>query len=202
VRFGNAGQVLERRNLGGVLYAAQRSLRPGARAGRVHWVATPLQRGARASFPSEGDAFTDLPSVPRALSGIRARVRRIGRESVSRVPATRYHLLTDLASFLRPSADHIQNPLAYRRVKAVLDVWIDARGRPLRVDETFTGPSSSGRTIMTTVVRFTDYEHAVSVLAPARSVIGSRRAIAPPNPLSAGPGSPLARRLFFRAPAR
>jgi hypothetical protein len=202
VRFGSADQVLERRNVGGVLYAAERSLRQGARSGRVHWVATPLRRSARASFPSEGDAFTDPHSVFRALSGIRAPVRRIGRESVNGAPATRYHLLTDLASFLRHSAGHIQNPLAYRHVKAALDVWIDARGRPLRVEEIFTGPSSAGRTTMTTVVRFTDYEHAVSVLAPARSVVRSRRAIAPPNPLSAGPGSPLARRLFFRAPGR
>jgi hypothetical protein len=129
-------------------------------------------------------------------------VKPIGHESLNGVPATRYHLLTDLASFLRPSAGHIQNPLTYRHVKAALDVWIDARGRPLRVAETFTGPSSSGRTTMTTVVRFTDYEHPVSVLAPARSVVGSNRAIAPPNPLGAGPGSLLARRLFFRPPGR
>jgi hypothetical protein len=202
VRFGSAAQVLERRNVGGVLYAAERRLHPGPRPEDIRWVATRLQRGARGSFASEGDAFTDPPSVFRALSGIRAPVRRIGHERLNGAPTTRYQLLTNLASFLRPSAGHIQNPLVYRRVRAALDVWIDARGRPLRVHETFIGPSSSGVTTMTTVVRFTDYERPVSVLAPARSVVGSRRAIAPPNPLTAAPGSPLARRLFFQPPGR
>jgi hypothetical protein len=153
VRFGSAAQVLERRDVGGVLYAAERRLHPGPRPEDIRWVATRLQRGARGSFPSEGDAFTDPPSVFRALSGIRAPVRRIGHERLNGVPTTRHQLLTNLASFLRPSAGHIQNPLDYRRVRAAVDVWIDARGRPLRVDETFAGPSSSGPTTMSTVAR-------------------------------------------------
>jgi hypothetical protein len=197
VRFGNGGQILERRSAGGVLYAAEHRLDSGHPPRRIDWVATPLPHGA---FPSESDAFTDPPSVFRALSGIRAPVRRIGHESLNGVSATRYHLLSDLAAFLGPSAGHIQNPLAYRRVRASLDVWIDARGRPLAVDETFTGPSASGPTSMTTVVRFTGYERPVSVLAPAHAIVRSTNA-GQPNPLSPGPGSLLARRLFFRPAA-
>jgi hypothetical protein len=118
------------------------------------------------------------------------------------VPTTRYHLLTNLASFLRPSAGHIQNPLVHRRVQATLDVWIDARGRPLRVEETFSGRSSSGHTTMTTVLRFEGYGRAVVVQAPANSVLTSNKAAAPPNPLAAGPGSLLAHRLFFQPAGR
>jgi hypothetical protein len=202
VRFGSAGEVLERRSVGGVLYAAGLRRHPSPRPGGVQWVATPLQRGARGSFPSEGDAFTDPPSVFRALSGIRAPVRRVSRESLNGVPSTRYHLLTNLASFLRPSAGHVQNPLVYRRVQAALDVWIDARGRPLQVEETFSGPSSSGHTTMTTVVRFAGYGRTVAVQAPTNSVLTSKNSTAPPNPLAAGPGSLLAHRLFFQPAGR
>jgi len=200
LRFGNAGQVVERRGVDGMLYTAERPLRAGARPGRVHWAATPLRHGARGAFASESDAFTDPPSVFRALAGIRAPVRRIGQENIDGVPTTRYHLLTNLATFLSPAAVFVQNPLAYRRVQAALDVWIDAHGRPLRVDETFTGPSSSGRATMRTVVRFSGYGRSVSVLAPAGSVVRSTKRAAPRNPLAAGSGSLLAHRLFFEPP--
>jgi hypothetical protein len=195
VRFGNAGEVLERRSAGGVLYGAEHLLRRGARPERIRWVAAPLERGA---FSSEGDAFTDPHSVFRALSGIRAPVRRSARERLNGVPVTRYHVMTDLDSFLRPSEGHVENPLVYRRVRASLDVWIDARGRPLQVEETFTGGSSSGPTTMNTVVRFTGYGRPVSVPAPAGFVLRSSKGIAPANPLAAGPESVLARRLFFQ----
>jgi hypothetical protein len=194
VRFGNVGQVLERRGVGGVFYAAERRPRAGPRPEHVRWIATPLQRGA---LSSESDAFTDPTSVFRALTAVRAPVRQVARQSLSGTPTTRYHLRTSLASFLEPSAGHIQNPLVYRRVQASLDVWIDMQGRPLRVDESFAGPSASGPTTMTTVVRFTGYGRPVSVPAPARSLVGPASATAPENPLVTAPGSLLARRLFF-----
>jgi hypothetical protein len=197
VRFGNAGQLLERRSSGDVLYTANRGVDHGTGPGRVRWVATPLRRGTVGALAAEADAFTDPPSVFRALSGIRAPVKRGRRESVDGVPATRYHLLTNLDSFLSPSEGHIQSPAVYRRVQASLDVWIDGRGRPLRVDETFTGPNAAGPTRMTTVVRFTAYGRPVSVQAPRGLVLRSPNGTAPPNPLAAGPGSLLARRLFF-----
>jgi hypothetical protein len=201
VRFGNAGQVLERRSVSGVLYAAGRRLQPGAHPPRVHWVGARLQRGSHGTFASEGDAFTDPPFVFRALARIRAPVSRIGRENVNGVATTRYHLLTNLEVFLRPSAGHIENALAYRRVQAALDVWIDAQGRPVRVLETFSGPSASGRTAVTTVVRFSGYGRPVSVRAPASAAVTSTKLTTPPDPLTAGPGSLLARRLFFQPPA-
>jgi len=202
LRFGNANDVVERRSVGGVLYTAQRRVHPRPRPARIHWAATPVQRGTRGALASESDAFTDPPSVFRALAGIRAPVKQVGHENIDGVPSAHYHLRTNLASFLGPSAGYVQNPLAYRRVRADLDVWIDARGRPLRVIETFTGPSSSGRAVMTTVVRFTGYGRPVSVMAPASGDIKSSKGTAPPNPLAAGPGAGLARQLFFQPSGR
>jgi len=197
VRLGNADQILERRSVNGVLYTGQRRLGPGARA-RVHWAATPLQGGTRGAFASENDAFTDPPSVFRVLSGIRAPVRRLGHENLDGVPTTHYHLLSNLASFLRPLAGFNQNPLAYRRIQAALEVWLDARGRPRQVQETFTGPTSAGRATMRTVVRFTGYEQPVSVQAPPSSLVKFTKATAAPNPLAAGPAALLLRLLFYQ----
>jgi hypothetical protein len=95
------------------------------------------------------------------------------------------------------SAGYTQNAAAYRHGRAALDVWIDARGRPVRVRETFTGPSTTGHTTMTTIVSFTGYGRPVSVPSPASSVVTSTQG-PPPNPLAAAPGSLLARRLFFQ----
>lgn len=202
VRFANADQMLERRSVNGVFYAAERSLHAGARPRPLRWIATRREPAARGTFASEADAFTDPPSVFRVLSGTRAPVKRAGRENLNGIPATRYQLQTSLASFLRASAGHIQNPLAYRRVRAALDLWVDARGRPLRVDETFTGPSGAGHATMTTVLRFTGYERPVSVLAPANAVLTRTTRSEVPSPLAGGPGSFLARRLFFQAAGR
>jgi len=199
VRLDNTGQALERRGVNGVLYSANR--RPGGDGQRrTLWAATHLAGGTRGAFDSESDAFTDPPSVFRALAGIRAPVRRLENANLDDVPTTHYQLLTNLAAFLRPSSGYVQNPLVYRRVKATLDVWLDAKGRPRRVKETFTGPSSSGPATMTTVVSFSDYERPVSVKAPPSSIVRFTEGTTPPNPLAAGP-APLLPRLLFSAPA-
>jgi hypothetical protein len=151
-----------------------------------HWAATPLE-GGTPGFASQSDAFTDPPWVFRALAGIRAPVSRLGQTKLDGVPTTRYRLLTNLASFLRPSTGYVQYPLAYRRIQAGLDVWLDAQGRPRQVDETFTGPSSAGRATMRTVVRFMDYEQPVSVQAPPSSLVKFTKRTAAPNPLPRAP---------------
>jgi hypothetical protein len=198
LRFGHTGQVFERRSVKGVLYATERPM-SRARSARIRWFATPLRTGRRV-FASETDAFTDPRSVFRALSGIRAPVRRIGHDDVAGIGATRYHLITDLGAFLRPSAGYVQNPAPYRRVRASLDVWLDALGRPLRLEETFTGRSASGPTTMITIIAFSGYESPVYVLAPANSIATSTKGAAPPGPFATGPWALLARRLFFEPP--
>jgi hypothetical protein len=199
VSLDNTGQALERRSVNGVVYSANR--RRGRHAQRrTVWTATHLAGGTRGAFASESDAFTDPPSVFRTLAGIRAPVRRLGHANVDGVPTTHYQLLTNLAAFLRPSSGYVQNPFAYRGVKATLDVWLDAKGRPQMVKETFTGPSSVGPATLSTVVSFSDYERPVSVQAPPSSVVSFTTGTTAPNPLAAGP-APLLPRLLFSAPA-
>ena len=196
-RLGSTGQILERRSVNGFLYSAQP--RPGFRAQpNTYWVATPVEGGTR-GFASQSDALIDPPWVFRALADIRAPVSRLGHTNLDGVPTTRYHLLTDLASFLRPSTGYVQYPLVYRHVQAALDVWLDSRGRPRQVQETFTGPSSTGRATMTTIVRFMDYEQPVSVQAPPNSIVKFTKGTAQPNPLAAGPAAAVLRLLFFQA---
>jgi hypothetical protein len=201
VRLAGAGRVLERRSVAGVLYAADRSARGAARAAQVRWVARPLREGARRAFASEGDAFTDPFSVFDALSGIRGPVRRAGHQTLNGVPTTRYELLTNLEAFLRSSQGHIENPLAYRGVRASLEGFLDAQGRPLLVQESFAGPSAMGQVTVTTAVRFFAYGRSVSVSPPGdfRTVHGTSSS---PKPLDQGLGSLLARRLFFQPPPR
>lgn len=199
IRLGSTSQLLERRSVNGVLYSAQRQV-ASRRATRTRWDATPLNSDGRGLLASESDAFTDPPSVFRALAHISSPVRRLGHQTLEGVPTIHYHLLTNLAAFLSLTAGHIQNPVVYRLVQATLDVWLDARGRPRRVQENFSGPSSAGRTVMRTTVRFTNYERPVSMQPPARSLVRVTKGATSPNPLAAGPGPLLARLLFF-APA-
>jgi hypothetical protein len=197
LRFGNAAEVLERRGVRGVLYSVERPI-SGAPRARIRWFSTSLLAGTRVLF-SESDALTDPRAVFRALSGIRAPVRRVGHSELGGVATTRYRLVSDLGAFLRPSAGHIENPAAYRRIRALLDVWLDGRGRPVQVQEAFTGGSASDPTTVRTIVSFNGYERPVVVAAPSDSVPTSTKGAAPPGLLATGLGALLARRLFFRA---
>jgi hypothetical protein len=201
VGFGNGGEVLERRSTGAMLYTAERHVGSQAGLGPVRWVATPLEP-RREPVLSQSNEFTDPRSVFRALAGLRAPVTRRGRVSIGGASASRYHVSTDLEAFLRPGGGRIEDASGYRRISASLDVWVDPRGRPLRVDATFTGSSPAGATTMSTVVSFTGYGSVVSVAAPTGAVVSSTAGAAPPNPLGAGPGSVLAHRLFFQPAPR
>jgi hypothetical protein len=197
VRFGHGRELLERRSTGDVLYAAERGLGSHGGRGPARWVATPLERGG-GTLLAQTNAFTDPRAVFKALSGMRAPVTQGGRVSIDGASATRYHVATNLQSFLRPVAGRVENADSYRRVQASLDVWVDDRGRPLLVAATFTGRSLAGQTTMSTVVRFTGYGRPLAVTAPERFVRNPARGVVPPNPLGAGPGAVLARRLFYQ----
>lgn len=190
-RLADSGQILERRSLNGVLYSAHHD----ALSTHVRWTATHLRGG---TFATESDAFTDPPAVFRALAGIRAPLHRLGHQRLEGVPTTHYRLPTNLAAFLGKSAGYVENRAAYRQVTATLDVWLDSRGRPRQVAETFSGPSASGRTTMTTSVRFSGYEQPVSVGAPPSGQVRFTHGAAQANPLAALPAALLARLLFFK----
>jgi hypothetical protein len=198
--LGQAGGVLERRIADGVFYIAQlrRGRRPG---GPVHWLALRLAGGQRASFSSapEGDAFTDPPVLFRAMAGTRAPVTTVGHEDIDGVPTTHYRLFTDLAAFLHASSPTAEVSLSYRKVAATLDVWLDGRGRPRRVDEAFAGASALGLARITTRIDFTGYGQPVAVRAPASTSVTSQRQIATPGPLFGDP-SRLFERLMLTRP--
>ena len=191
---GQSGGTLERRIVGGVFYIAQ-VRRSGRAGGPVHWLALRLAGGRRATFASapEGDAFTDPPVLFRAMARTRARVAIVGHEQIEGVATTHYRLFTDLAAFLRASSPSAEVSPSYRKVGAALNVWLDGRGRPRRVDETFAGVSARGPARITTRIDFSGYGEPVVVRAPAKAFVTSQRRIGTPGPLVGDPG-----RLFER----
>jgi hypothetical protein len=194
-----AGRTIERRIAGGVFYIAQ--LPDGLRKRRpVQWLALHLAGGQRASFSSapEGDSFTDPPLLFRAMTRNRARVSALGHEDIAGVATTHYRVFTDLATFLRNSSSTGRSPASYRKVAATLDVWLDRRGRPRRVQEHFAGASSLGPARITTRIDFTGYGQPVTVRAPAKASVISQRRISTPRALVADPSRLFERLLLTR----
>jgi hypothetical protein len=194
-----AGRTIERRIVGGVFYIAElphalRTAKP------VQWLALHLAGGQRASFSSapEGDAFTDPPVLFRAMARNRARVTAVGHDDIGGMVTAHYRLFTDLARFLRASSSSGRSTASYRKVAATLDVWLDSRGRPRRVDEAFTGASSLGPARITTRIDFTGYGEPVTVRPPAKASVISQRRISTPGPLVADPSRLFERLLLTR----
>jgi hypothetical protein len=201
-RYDATRERLERRRVGGTIYAARIPAVPAAGKATV-WYSAPVEKGTPGGFASESDAFTAPPSLFRSLAHISAPVRRVGHEDREGVPTTVYELSSDLAAFLQPNAGYIQHLGVYRDVGATLRVSIDRQGRPRRVEETF----KAGATLLLTEVSFSGYGQFVAVPAPPRSLVRAASGIVRPNPLGTGPGSLLAPLLFFQphvahAPAR
>jgi len=158
-----ANTTLEWRTVGGVVYFATRQQGPrGSQEGR--WLAARLNSGQRAKLAAapESDALTDPLAVLRLLANTRAPVVRIGATTLDRVAATRYRLNTNLAAMLRASSSG-GGHAAYARVGAILDVWLDGQGRPLRVEETLRG---AGGIELHTAIAFSGYGEPVHIEAP------------------------------------
>ena len=194
------GEAVEQRRVGGVLYIAQL---PGGRRQRapIRWLGFPLAREATTTFASapESEEFTSPLVLLDELGGTRAPVKVVGTEDLHDVPTTRYRLQTNLASLLSASPGAASPPLSYRGVGATLTIWLDAQGRPRRVDETVAGASSAGRASITTVTDFTGYGTPVTVRAPAELSVTAKRRIVAPSPLAVSP-SRLFERLLFAHP--
>ena len=156
--------TFEWRTVGGVVYIATRQ-QSGRGSRTRRWLAvriTAAQRAKLASAP-ESDALTDPLAVLRLLANTRAPVLRVGATRLGGVAATRYRLSTNLAAMLRASSSG-GGHAAYARVGAVLDVWLDRQGRPLRVEETLRGP---GAIALHTAIGFSGYGEPVRIQAPA-----------------------------------
>jgi hypothetical protein len=183
--LGRSGLV-ERRLIAGVLYVAQIGRRNTA--SRIRWLAIRLARGQSDKVASvRGTDPTLEPSLLlRALATAHSRVTVIGRPQLDGTATTRYRLVTDLGSFLRASAGESANE-ALRNVSVSLDVWLDAHGRPRRLDETFAGASYLGPASVTTHIVFSRYGAPAVVTAPAGLVSPTRLRVAAPNVLGPDP---------------
>jgi hypothetical protein len=184
---------IERRRVGDVFYTAATRLNGSARNAR--WHAIRLGRGGR-SF-AEGRAFSliDPQIVFRVMSAARSPVSKLGQDTIAGTPTTHYRLSTSLAAFLTAERTRILNRSSYRTVDATLDVWLDLRGRPRRVQASFTAPRSRAES-MTARIDFERYGAPVEVRTPARAVFSTRTASEQSGPLGGDPVAALQHALF------
>jgi len=191
------GEAIEQRRVDGVLYIAQL---PGGRSQHapIRWRAVPLAHEAATTFASapESEEFTSPLVLLDELGATRAPVKLVGTEDLHGVPTTLYRLQTNLASLLSASPGAGSQPASYRVLGATLTVWLDAHGRPRRVDETVSGASSVGGASITTVTDFTGYGQPVAVRAPTKLSVRAKRSIVAPTPLAASPSRFFERLLF------
>jgi hypothetical protein len=177
----------EVRSVGGVLYFADTSSTVG-RTTRPRWTAARLsaaQQRALGSAP-ESDAITDPLAVLRVLANTHAPVSRIGASSTDGIPTTQYRASTDLYSILSASGQTNRIPTAYRTIGATLDVWLDHKGRPRRVLETFT--EYSPRSVeLRVALAFFGYGVPVAVVRPKAAEPNGTLRTGPPAPLVGGP---------------
>jgi hypothetical protein len=197
LQLGPGGGAIEQRRVDGVLYIAQL---PGGRSQHapIRWLGFPLAHEAATTFASapESQEFTSPLVLLDELGGTRAPVKLVGTEYLDGVPTTLYRLQTNLASLLSASPGAGSQPAAYRGVGATLMVWLDRRGRPRRVEETFTGASSAGEASITTITDFTGYAQPVAVRAPAKLSVTAKHSIVAPSPLAASPSRFFERLLY------
>jgi len=189
-RVGKPG-ALERRRTGDTLYvkgsrrdASSVTSSRGVASSGSAWVAYHLTRGQQSKLsPAPGaDALTDPLALLRVLRLTRAPTVPDGGATLEGVQTQRYTLSSDLASILRASGASEEPPREYARVRARIEVWLDHKGRPVRVSALFQRDSAPAGDSLRSVVTFTGYGEPVQILAPS----GARRSRGPEG------GAPLA----------
>ncbi len=186
---------IERRRVGTVFYGRQRG--PGNVEGGV-WRAIRIDNPTGSQSPPGGGTLIDPQVVFRVLAGARSPVTLVGREQVDGVQAAHYHLSTTLAAFLESEQSPIANIRSYQGVPATLDVWLDDRGRPERVEVRFAGRSRVGEATMRMILEFRQYGLPVIVQSPPGAVISRRTDRAAIRALGGDPVQSLELLLFRR----
>ncbi len=183
----------DRRKVGNVFYALQRG--PGDLEGGV-WRA--FRGAAGSASPPGGGTLIDPQVVFGVLAGARSPVTVVGHEQLGGAPTTHYRLSTTLNAFLAAEASPFRNSRHYQTVSATLDVWLDERGRPTRVEATFSGDSRVGAATMAMVLEFREYGAPVTVHAPSKATLSRRTDRTAIGPLGGDPLEPIEILLFGR----
>jgi hypothetical protein len=157
--------------------------------GHARWVALPLSAAQRSllALSPEANAVTDPLALLRVLAALRAPARRIASGTVDGVPSTEYRVRSDLALVLQASAPGVRVPAGYNAVNTTLDVWLDARGRPVRVIELLAAISPRGPVTLSNVTDFTSYGAPTAIRRPARVRVARALPLYVPAPLVGAP---------------
>jgi hypothetical protein len=172
--LGQHGERVERRLVGGVLYAARLEATDHAESS-ARWHRLRLVN--RASSPSTepgSNTLIDPQVVLRVLADAPSTPAVVGQELIGAVATTHYRLATSLDSFLE--AQHASPDFVgtLQDSPGTLDVWLDQAGRPAQVQASFAGRTHLGTNTMRVVTRFAGYGAPVNIRAPAGPVISSR----------------------------
>jgi hypothetical protein len=183
---------IERRRIGRTLYFKYVSADPRRRR-HDRWIAIRVSPNSLRSFsPPGGYTLIDPQVIFRVMADSRSPVTRVGRGRVHGVEATQYRLSTSFKAFLAAEQGHSLANSHGSGGMTTLDVWLDARGRPVRVRGTLLSMSEHAK--MTTGVDFAGYGEPVTVRPPPPTSIGSRAIQGLPSTL--GDPARAAERLF------
>ncbi len=170
-RFGTSlsipgsGASYEERTIGSTLYLARHpSLRAAARA--RPWARFTLAH-ASAAGAQRGYMLMQPQVVFAVLEHVGGRVNRLGSTTIRGKAASEYTVATSLGAFLKAQYGPGFRG-AGRHTRASMAVWLDRRGRPLRVVTTFTQPSARGLAQLVLRTDFSGYGRPVRITAPPR----------------------------------
>ena len=116
----------------------------------VQQLATSLQSVTSSSSLDQYTAFTQA-----------ATVRLVGSEPVDGVPATHYALSVDVTKLPNDTPGR-SDLLSAGLVTLPVDLWVDAKGRPVKVSEELTVQDQK----VTTLVTLSKFDEPVSITAP------------------------------------
>lgn len=172
--LGQHGERVERRLVGGVLYAARLEPTDHAQSSARWHRFRLLHPPSTASTEPGSNTVIDPQVVLRVLADAPSAPALVGQEASGGIATTHYRLATSLDVFL--TAQHA-SPGYVRMLEdspGTLDVWLDQAGRPVQVQATFAGRTHLGTNTMRVVTRFAGYGEPVNIRAPAGPVVSSR----------------------------
>jgi hypothetical protein len=168
------GERVDRRRVGDVFYGRQ--LHAHERASNEGWHAVHVERASDGVRVPGGYTLVDPQVVFRVLAGSHSAVTRVGQQELAGAQTTHYRLATSLAAFLSAEGGPVGNLAQYETVQATVDVWLDAKDRPRRVQASFADAARLGTATMTSVIDFANYGEPVTVRPPSETDVSRRSA--------------------------